>query len=172
MYTHRYLFMTLVNTVLANAAAQNHEQTTSVSRAIRMMHDSFVDNWFHMQLFIRGLSFAFAPSLYLYVDSLRHSVGIAPELQLQQQKRVYPRQLLNFGITHISIVTSADTTLPSHKHLRSIFNRSSMSKTVYETQILLIVNFAKPWFRTATIRRLFIISSPRYTARGRVTRPM
>jgi hypothetical protein len=44
------------------------------------------------------------------------------------------------GVTHISIIASADTTLPSHQHRRRISNRSSMSKNVCGKTILPIVN--------------------------------
>jgi hypothetical protein len=122
----------------------NRKQKTFASRTTRMFLDSIVANYIHIQRITQGLSFASAPSPYRYADDLQDSfVGIAaarllPRASTTLNNRIF---LPTFsGFTHISIIASADTTLPSRQHRRRISNRSSMSKTVCGLTILPIVN--------------------------------
>jgi hypothetical protein len=98
----------------------------------------------HMQRLTRGLSFASTHSPYLYADDLQDSfVGIAAA-RLLPRASTTSKNPISFrpfsGVTHISIRTSEDTTLPSHRHRRKISSRSSMSNTVCGKIILPIVN--------------------------------
>src|SRR6266436_6065199 len=97
-----------------------------------------------MQLLMRGLSFASTPSPYLFADDLQDSfVGIAAArllLGASTTSKIRISLRTFSGVTHISIIANADTTLPSHQHHRRISSRSSMSKNICERRILLIVN--------------------------------
>ena len=122
----------------------NHKRKTFALKMFRMFLDQIVANYVHTQRLTRGLSFASTPSLYLYVDDLQDSfVGIAaarlsPRASTTSKNRISLPTF--YGVTHISIIASADTTLPSHQHRRRISNRSSMSKNVCERRIPPIVN--------------------------------
>jgi hypothetical protein len=130
---------------LTHAVTQcNRKWKTFASRMVLTFLDSIVANYVHMQRLTRGLSFASTPSPCLYADDLQDSfVGIAAARLLPRASTTSknPISLRPFsGVTHISIRTSEDTTLPSHQHRRKISSRSSMSNTVCGKTILPIVN--------------------------------
>ena len=123
---------------------RNHERKTFASRMIQRFLDQIVANYVHIQRLTQGLSFASTPSPCLYADDLQDSfVGIAAARLLPRASTTSknPISLRPFsGVTHISIRTSEDTTLPSHQHRRKTSSRSSMSNTVCGKTILPIVN--------------------------------
>ena len=135
---------------------------------------------------IQRLSFASTPSPYRYADDLQDLfVGIATARLLPGASTTLNSRmsLPTFsGVTHISIISSADTTLLSHQHRRRISNRPNMSQNVCEMRILSIVNSVYSRFRSPDhddpikIETPFIISFPlMYTACspfGRATRLM
>lgn len=123
-----------------------------------MFLDQIVANYVPMQRLTWGLSFVFTPSLYLYVDDLQDSfVGIAaarlsPRASTTSKNHI---SLPTFsGITHISMIASTGTTLPSQQHRQRISNRSSMSKNICKMRIVPIANSVLSWFQTTTTRRL------------------
>ena len=81
-----------------------------------------------------GLSFASTPSPYLYADDLQDSSAEIAAVRLLPGGSTTSKNRISLppfsGVTHISIMASADTTLPSHQHRRGISNRSSTSKNV------------------------------------------
>jgi hypothetical protein len=137
-----------------------HNPEAFPSRMIQMFLDYIVANYIHIQRLTRGLSFASTPSPYLFADDPQNSsVGIAlarllPGASITSKNRI---SLPTFsGVAHILTVANADTTRLSHQHRRRISSRSSMSKIVCGTPI--IISFP-----------------PKYTARspfGRATRPI
>ena len=97
---------------------RNHEQKTFASRTIQRFPIEIVASYVHIQWLTRGLSFASTPSPCLYADDLLDSfVGIAaaqllPRASITSKNRISLRPF--YGVTHISIRASEDTTLPSH----------------------------------------------------------
>ena len=118
----------------------NHKRKTFALKMFRIFLNQIVANFVHIQRLTRGLSFASTHSLYLYVDDLQDLfVGIAaarlsPGASTTSKNRMSLPTF--YGVTHISIIASADTTLPSHQHRRWIYNRSGMSKNVCGMTIL------------------------------------
>src|ERR1700729_3175707 len=122
----------------------DHRRKIFTLGMFQMFLDYIVANYVHIQRLTRGLSFASIPSPCLYADDLQDSfVGIAAARLLPRASTTSknPISLRPFsGVTHISIRTSEDTTLPSHQHRRKISSRSSMSNTICGKTILPIVN--------------------------------
>ena len=112
----------------------NRKQKTFASRMFRMFPDSIVANYVDMQWLTRGLSFASTPSPYLYADDLQDSsaeiaaVRLLPGGSTTSKNRISSPTFS--GVTHISIIASADTILPSHQHLRRISNDPACRKTL------------------------------------------
>ena len=110
----------------------------------RFENDSDVSQLNRGQLCSYAAAHTSTPSPYRYADHLQDLfVGIGAARLLPGASTTLNNRislLTSSGITHISIIVSADTILPSHQHRRRISNRSGMSKTVCGKRIQPIVN--------------------------------
>ena len=79
----------------------------------------FMINWPSMPLLMRGVNFAFTPSVYLYAESMQGSfVGTMMVQPLPGASTVSNSpsfSLASFGVTHTLIILSRGTTHPFHQ---------------------------------------------------------